>query len=92
MEDTSYTDHTVRLSPGSSLFLYTDGVAEAENETHGQFGVPRILDSLNAMESDDPEALLRAVRDAANAFVGDTPQFDDFTMLGLTWHGKDESP
>ena len=87
MEDTAYTDHTVRLSPGSSLFLYTDGVAEAENDTHGQFGVPRILDALNAVESDDPEALLRAVRDAANAFVGDTPQFDDFTMLGLTWHG-----
>ena len=87
MENTAYTDHVVRLSPGSTLFLYTDGVAEAEDETHAQFGVPRILDALNSVASDDPEALLQAVSDGAHAFVGDTPQFDDFTMLGLTWHG-----
>ena len=87
MEGVSYADHVIRLAPGSTLFLYTDGVAEAENAAHGQFGVARILDTLNAADSDDPEVLLPAVRAAADVFVGDTPQFDDFTMLGVTYHG-----
>ena len=89
MEGARYTDYTLQLKPGSTVFLYTDGVAEAENSLHEQFGVPRILETLNTSGSDDPEVLLKAVRAAADAFVGDTPQFDDFTMLGVTWHGSD---
>ena len=93
MGGVSYTNHTIQLSPGSTLFLYTDGVAEAENAAHEQFGVPRILETLESADSDDPEALLKAVQAAADAFVGDAPQFDDFTMLGVTWHGprKDDT-
>ena len=87
MEGVKYTDHVIQLTPGSTLFLYTDGVAEAENAAHEQFGVPRILQTLDAAGSDDPEVLLRAVRSAADAFAGDAPQFDDFTMLGITWDG-----
>ena len=87
MEGAAYTNHEILLKPGSTLFVYTDGVAEAENAAHEQFGVQRILETLNAAPSDDPEALLQAVHSAADAFVGDTPQFDDFTMLGITWHG-----
>ena len=87
MDGVRYTNHTIQLSPGSTLFLYTDGVAEAENAAHEQFGVPRILETLESADSDAPEALLKAVQAAADAFVGDAPQFDDFTMLGVTWHG-----
>lgn len=87
MEGVNYTDYTLQLSTGSTLFLYTDGVAEAENSAHEQFGVSRILETLNVNGSDDPEVLLKAVHAAADAFVGDAPQFDDFTMLGLTWYG-----
>ena len=35
------------------------------------------------------EELLHTVEGEINAFVGDAPQFDDITMLGLRYLGKE---
>ena len=48
------------------------------------FGTERLVDTLNAVDSDSPEELLTAVHNAVNGFVGEASQFDDLTMLGIT--------
>ena len=75
------------LEPGSKLFLYTDGVAEATSEDQELFGTDRMIDALNAEPDAAPEKLLKNVRKAVDDFVGEEEQFDDLTMLCLDYKG-----
>ncbi len=87
--DEKYRFHnrTVKLRPGDAIFQYTDGVTEAMNTTGALFGDERLLEAMNSAPSIEPEKLLPHVRARIDAFVKGAPQFDDITMLGLTYHG-----
>ena len=78
------------LKPGDSLFVYTDGVAEAIDASGVLFGTDRMLAALNGAPDADPEATIANVRDAMRAFVGEADQFDDITMLCLRYNGPAE--
>lgn len=90
MEGMRFREHEFELHPGDSLFVYTDGVAEATNAQEELFGTDRMLTALNRDPGAAPETLLRTVRKDIDAFVGDAPQFDDITMLGLHYLGSEE--
>ena len=90
MEGMRFREHEFELHPGDSLFVYTDGVAEATNAQEELFGTDRMLTALNRDPGAAPETLLRTVRKDIDAFVGDAPQFDDITMLGLRYMGSEE--
>ena len=47
------------------------------------------LSALNSQSDADDKTILNNVKKAVDEFVGDAPQFDDLTMLGFTYHGKD---
>ncbi len=79
--------HTLRLAPGDTLFLYTDGVTEAADPTHEQFEDERLHERLRSANGAAPDALIRHVLDAVNAFAGDAPQADDITMLAVRYTG-----
>ena len=81
MDGVPYRDYEVKLEPGAKLFVYTDGVSEAVNESLVQFGTDRILESLRSSEEGTPREILEAVNHAVNEFAGDAPQFDDLTMM-----------
>ena len=91
MEGMRFKEHEFELHPGDSLFVYTDGVAEATNAQNELYGTARMLTALNKDPDASPEALLKNVHDDVNAFVADAPQFDDLTMLGLLYQGPAES-
>lgn len=46
-----------------------------------------MLGALNACAESSPREILTGVKDAVDAFVGDAEQFDDMTMLCLTYKG-----
>ncbi|MDO4540034.1 MAG: SpoIIE family protein phosphatase [Syntrophomonadaceae bacterium] len=83
MEGIRYREYTLELLPGDRIFLYTDGVTEATDAHQQLFGTGRMLDALNGVKDEPPEATLAAVKAAIDGFVADAPQFDDITMLGL---------
>ena len=87
MEGIRFREHEFELNPGDRLYVYTDGVPEATDAGDRLFGSERMLAALNRDPNADPEALLRGVRREIDAFVGDAPQFDDITMLGLYYRG-----
>ena len=89
MEGMRFKEHEFELHPGDSLFVYTDGVAEATNAKDELFGTDRMLNALNRDPDASPETLLPTVRQAIDAFVGDAPQFDDITMLSLLYRGSE---
>ena len=84
---TPYTEYTMQLEPGSALFLYSDGLPEAANGTGEMFGMERTLSALNEDPGTDPKETIDRMRDRVSAFVGDAEQFDDLTMLCLTYKG-----
>ncbi|MBR2824040.1 MAG: SpoIIE family protein phosphatase [Clostridia bacterium] len=87
MSDITYHGYEMQLQPGDQLFVYTDGVPEATNAQEELFGTDRMLDALNQEPETNPEKLLSNVRGAVDAFVKDAEQFDDMTMLSLTYKG-----
>ena len=89
MEGIRFREHEFELHPGDSLFVYTDGVAEATNAQNELFGNDRMLAALNENPNAEPEMLLPTVREHIDAFVGNAPQFDDITMLGIKYIGPE---
>ncbi|MCR4805327.1 MAG: SpoIIE family protein phosphatase [Clostridia bacterium] len=91
MEGLRFREHPFELHPGDSLFVYTDGVPEATNANNELFGADRMLAALNRNPNAAPKELLKTVREEIDAFVGDAPQFDDITMLGVYYAGTEEN-
>ena len=86
-----YVNTEVQLQKGDSIFVYTDGVAEATDANNELFGTDRTVDALNAVpKSASQKEVLEGVRAAVDAFVKDAPQFDDLTMVGLKYNGPAE--
>ena len=82
-----FREHTFELHPGDSLFVYTDGVAEATSSEEELFGTDRMLQALNREPDAAPEKVLRNVMKGIQAFVKDAVQFDDITMLCMKYYG-----
>jgi sigma-B regulation protein RsbU (phosphoserine phosphatase) len=68
---------------GGSLFLYTDGVPDAQNREHEVFGEARIHAALKRCAADMPRRQLDVVRQAVEGFSQNAPQTDDITMMSV---------
>jgi len=77
----TYANYEIQLKPGDKLFVYTDGVPEANNKERKLFGTERMVSALNKDPAADPQGILKNVREAVDQFVNDAEQFDDLTML-----------
>ena len=75
----SFTEQETDLTTGTGLFLYTDGLTEAENSNHELFGDERMFAALSAELGSHQQ--VDTVSQAVQGFVGDAPQSDDLTML-----------
>ena len=84
----SYKDYEFTLSEGDTLYLYTDGVTEAQNDKQELFGTDRMLDALNADKGASPKELLDNVKAELDSYVNGAEQSDDITMLCLRYNGK----
>ena len=82
MADWHFTCQETTLKPGQTLFLYTDGLTEAENALHQQFGEERMMDIL-AQNNISPRPLIEKILEHVHSFVGYAEQSDDLTMLAI---------
>ncbi|MBQ6377566.1 MAG: serine/threonine-protein phosphatase, partial [Prevotella sp.] len=83
VEGLAYHEHQMQLEKGDTLFLFTDGVNEATNGSHEEFGDDRLEETLKDVTMHSCQEVIDAVRDDVKAFVGDAEQSDDITMLVL---------
>ena len=89
MENAKYQNREFVLHPGDTLFVYTDGVPEANNDAQQMFGEERLVETLNQKADASPEVLINHVIDSVDRFAENTPQFDDITLLSLRYYGDD---
>ena len=85
MEDIPLKDYEIRLDPGDRLMVYTDGVPEAINEREEAYGTERLIRKLNRLKTVSQEMALEEVLQDIRNFAGDAEQFDDITMLGISY-------
>ncbi len=88
MDGVKYKMQEMQLSPGDIVFLYTDGVTEATNADNQLFGEERLLETVNSQQFTNVQVLCETVKASVDEFVGEAPQFDDITMVGLKFMGN----
>ena len=88
LSDVPYQEHTFELKPGDQIFVYTDGVPEADNPAEKLFGTDRMLSALNQDPDAPQEKQLSHLREEINIFADGADQFDDITMLLFRYHGN----
>lgn len=81
MEDMRYKEYEFTIESGGTLFVYTDGVAEATNSSNELYGTDRMIAALNASPAADPKTIIQNILKSVDGFVAEAPQFDDITML-----------
>ena len=73
------------IEKGSSIFLYTDGVTEAENAEKELYSDERMLQQLNVLRSDNTHEVIDALLQDIEKHVGTAPQSDDITIMYFTY-------
>ena len=88
MSGWEFTRQQTQMKTGSSIFLYTDGLNEAEDISHRQFGMTRVVETVQTAEN-TPQQLIDSMTEAVRQFVGQAEQSDDLTMLAIKVTNKD---
>ncbi|MFA6216951.1 MAG: SpoIIE family protein phosphatase [Candidatus Omnitrophota bacterium] len=88
MENTKCEQRELKLKPGDLIFLYTDGVTEAMNQTHQMFSEARLKDHLTKFKGQGIKDIIGNIREEIRVFAEGAPQSDDITMLAVRYTGK----
>ncbi len=96
MADWQYSLQETFLDSQTTIFLYTDGLNEAEDIHHAQYGNERVTTMAETLLKEDrnqPQIIVDSMAQAVRAFVGEAEQSDDLTMLAIKYtntHGRQE--
>jgi sigma-B regulation protein RsbU (phosphoserine phosphatase) len=90
MEDVEYTLQEVTLTPGCTIFLYTDGLTEANNAAGEELGIERTQNVLKdcVKRQLKPKEIVDTVTEAIHQFTMNAEQYDDLTMLAIRYTPK----
>jgi len=78
-----YATGRLSLATGEGIYLFTDGVTEANNTAEELFGEPRLEAALRAAAASGSAEIVKSVAEAVRGFVGNALPFDDITMLAI---------
>ncbi len=78
-----FTNKYLTLGPDDIIYLTTDGMIDQNNPKRKRFGTPRFLDLLNEVKDFDLEKQQDYIEKVLRDFMGDQPQRDDITIMGV---------
>lgn len=88
MSGWTFSSQEIDIHPQTVVFLYTDGLTEAEDIHHAQFGDQRVIEVAEQLLADGehmPSTIISRMSHAVQTFVGDAEQSDDLTMLAIKY-------
>ncbi len=89
-----YEGEEALIYPRTTIFLYTDGLTEAEDKNHAQFGKLRMTrvarkasqKAQTLGETCSPQTIIALETKALHLFVGNAEKSDDLTMLAIQYN------
>jgi len=88
MPNWKFSQQETLIDPDTTIFLYTDGLPEAENINHDQFEMTRTIDLAHELQENktfSPTFIIGRMTSAVHEFVGEADQSDDLTMLAIQY-------
>ena len=82
--DWKFSQQETTIDLNTCIFLYTDGLTEAENAANEQFMEERMIEVAKGM-SHEPQQMIEQMFNAVHQFVGNAEQSDDLTMLAIQY-------
>jgi len=76
-------DFSFTLEKGDCILLYTDGATEALDQEGMEYGLPRLVQGLQASAPHGADSVVRYVAEDVKNFVGSHPQHDDITLIAI---------
>jgi phosphoserine phosphatase RsbU/P len=83
LPDPAIDVQTLRLPPGGTLLLFSDGVSEATNAQGGFFGLESVHATVQAHLGMPAQQLCDQLVNTLAAYRGRSPQADDITLLAV---------
>ena len=87
IDNITYHEKTLQLSPSDNLLLYTDGITEAMNTRHEQYSEQRLLENCQELIGKSPKEIVDKITETVGKFVVGAVQSDDITLLSITYQG-----
>ncbi len=84
----TYKSHSVALSKGDVLFLYTDGVTDCKNLNSEMYGMERLSKFMAQTIDPEPKTMVDDLMKELADFKGETEQADDISLMALQFYGK----
>lgn len=81
--DSAWINQKLKLTPGETLVLYTDGITEAQNLAEDLYGDSRLCSLLQTIPPTDAPVIMGRILDDVHSFVDSAPIQDDITMIIL---------
>lgn len=81
VEDTPYDEASLKIESGDFIVFYTDGVPDAINAKSEDFGEERLKEVVLKNTKSSAKALIKSLEKSITKFIGDSPQFDDITLM-----------
>ena len=83
-----FTLQESQIFTGTTIFLFTDGLTEAENTSHDQFQMQRVNEvgeQALLHHQQEPRQFIELMTYAVHQFVGEAEQSDDLTMMAIQY-------
>ena len=87
MEGIKYNEHEINLNAGDMVFLYTDGVTEANDNYNGFYGQNRLKETINENKNKKLKDIINEITKDIDKFCNNSEQYDDITMLIIKYNG-----
>jgi sigma-B regulation protein RsbU (phosphoserine phosphatase) len=81
--DSAIKGGSIQLEPGDVVVVYTDGITEALNTQNEEWGLPRLIQTVDREASRGVNVLISSIRERIARHVGAQPQYDDMTLLAV---------
>jgi phosphoserine phosphatase RsbU/P len=81
--DSRFPSSHLTLEPGESLLICTDGVTEAQNALHQEYGIERLASVAGWNHDVGPVPLIEECVKDLQCFTGETRLTDDVTLLSI---------
>jgi sigma-B regulation protein RsbU (phosphoserine phosphatase) len=78
-----YEESTIQLSPGSRLYLYSDGVVEAMNPQREIFGDTRLRSTIEDTQGNELQKSVNFIVKAVHNWTTTEQVHDDLSILAM---------